>query len=756
MGLATGFIMLLWVSGEYRMNGYHRHASNIYRLNQVVKWGEEEATWEVTPAPLAGFLKQNIPAVQDVVRFKLQGDKQPVVANGRDFIAERYGYAENNLFRIFDFPVVKGDPAAPFAKGLSAVLTESTAKKYFGNEDPIGQPLRFRDTTCFVSAVVKDVPAESSMQFDVLFSLDVVRAKFRGNGDWKTIDEDWGNASFETFVLLKDGASRKNIATSVLNAMKKGNPQSAVTGYSLQPLRDIYHYYPDGRKGRIILVEVFFIVALFILAIAAINYINLVTARATQRIKEIGVRKVVGAEKAQLFWQFFVETGVLLVLSSVVAVLFIRVLLPVFEQVSGSQLLVSFSNSSMWMLIGCMGGLIWLVTGSYPAFLLSSFKTIPSLKGQGGTTRTGLLRKSLVMLQFVVSITLLLSTVVIHRQMDYVQSRNLNLLTDNVLNIPVYKLKDAEGFKNALASLPGSKAITSSSVMLFDGTNSTGDIDWPSKPKDAQMSINTFDVDKNFLSFFGTKVLSGFDFRNTSPGTPSYILNETAVRKMGLKNPVGQIIKLHEQPGPVVGVVKDFHFESLHNEIGPAILQYQPDNLVTVYVKVEPAQTQGLLIAAQKLWKQYESKLPMEYYFLDDQIALQYDKENRAKKLFDAFAFITLFISCLGLFGLATHSAERRVKEVGIRKVLGASVAQLTTLLSKEFIVLVGLAMLVAVPLVYLVMSKLLQYFAYRITLHWSIFLVTCAAAAAIALLTVGVQTARAAKLNPVKNLRTE
>lgn len=756
LGLATGFIMLLWVTNEYGMNGYHKAAGRIYQITQVVKWGDEVDTWEMTPAPLANYIKTSLPAVQNAVRFKIQGDKQPLRIGNENFLAERYGYAENSLFDIFDFPVVKGNKNEPFANGLSVVLTESAAKKYFGNREPLGQAIRFRDTTCFVSAVLKDLPAASSFQFDLLFSLDVVRAKFRGNGKWKTIDEDWGNASFLTFVLLKDAAEQKSVSAALLSAMKTANPESAVSAYGLQPLKNIYLYKADGTKGRVILVQIFFWVALFVLAIAAINYINLVTARATQRIKEIGIRKVIGAEKRQLFGQFFTETGVLLVLSAAAAVLLIQVLLPLYQQVSGNKLAVSFSDGDMWRLIATMGLSIWLITGAYPAFLLASFKTIPSLKGESGVTRTGWLRKSLVVLQFVVSLTLLLSTVIIHRQMAYVQSRNLNLTTSNIVSVPVYKLKDAEGFKTGLASLPGIEAITSSSVLLFDGINSTGDIDWPGKPADAKLVINQFDVDKNFLSFFDTKILHGTDFKNTTVGTPAYVLNETAVRKMGLKNPVGKIIKLHEQPGTVIGVVKDFHFESLHKEIGPAILQYQPGNLVGVYAKVSPAQTEAFVTASQMLWKQYETALPMEYHFLDDQIALNYDKENRAKRLFDAFAFITFFISCLGLFGLATHSAERRVKEVGVRKVLGASVGQIAGLLSKEFLTLVVLAMLVAVPLVYLGMSKLLQYFAYRIALSGWLFFVTCAAAALMAMLTVGIQTVRAASANPVKSLRSE
>ncbi len=754
LGLATGFIMLLWVQTEYSMNRYHGKADRIYEVNQTVHWGNADDVWEQTPAPLSAVLKQTA-AVENATRFKIQNDQQAIKVGETNFVTNQYGYAENSLFQLFDFPVVKGNPLQPLAPGLSVAVTESAAKKFFGEANPLGKQIRFRDTACFVSAVIKDLPLTSSFQFELLFSLDLVRAKFRGNGVWKTIDTDWGNASFLTFVLLKEGAPTKGLPEALLAAVKKNNQQSSVSAFPFRELKNIYLYKTDGSKGRVILVEIFFIVALFVLLIAAINYINLVTARATQRIKEIGIRKVIGAEKRQLFAQFFIETGVLLFLAAVVAFVLVTVLLPAYEQVAGSKVNVGLNNWQMWRLILSIGGGIWFITGAYPAFLLAALRTIPSLKGQGNF-RTGLLRKSLVVLQFVISIALLLGTVFIHRQMNYVQSRNLNLLTDNVVSVQVWRLKNSAAFINEMAALPGVQATTTSNSLLFKGTNSSGDIDWEGKPKDAEMVMSSFDVDKNFLSFFGTKILEGTDFRNTADGAPDYILNETAVQKMGLRNAVGKTISWHNVTGKIIGVVQDFHFESLHNQIKPVLLQLQPENISAVYARVSPSQTAGFLAAAQKLWKNYEAALPMEYGFLDETIAATYDKENRAKKLFDAFTFVTLLISCMGLFGLATHSAQRRIKEIGIRKVLGAGIANLTALLSKEFFVLLLIAIAVAVPIVYMGMDKLLQYFAYRITLQWWVFALTCGLAVLLAMVTVATQAIRAARVNPVKNLRTE
>ncbi|MGZ5191217.1 MAG: FtsX-like permease family protein, partial [Flavisolibacter sp.] len=685
------------------------------------------------------------------------GSKQ-VVKNGNTvFVESRIGYTENEFFEIFDFPILHGNKNEPIAKGLSVVLTESTAKKYFGNENAIGKIVSFKDTSFHVSAVMKDFPANSSLQFDLLFSMDIVKLKFRGSGEWKTIDQDWGNYNYSTFCLVKEGANTKVASDLILKEIKKANPDASVVEFPFRPLNNLYLYKPDGSKGRLVLVEIFFIVAIFVLLIAAINYINLVTARATQRIKEISIRKIIGADKKQLFWQFFIETGVLLLLSAVFAFVLIQFFLPVYREVSNTSIELNPSNKQMWQVVLWVLAGIWLLTGFYPALLLSSFKPLQSLRGRGFMSNAGLLRKALVVLQFVVSLTLLLSTIFIHKQMDYLQNRDMNVNTENKLVIDVWKIwEQTSEFKNRLTQIPGIRDMTSASAFLFGGVNSTTDIEWPGKPKDEKMWISVFEVDKNFIEFFKTPMKEGMGFENVAPGAPSYILNETAVRKMGLKDPVGQSIKFHNEPGTVIGVVSDFNYESLHKDLEPALIQYNPNETGIIYATVLPSDAKKVISDIEKIWKEYEPNLPMEYKFLDEQLATQYDKENRAKTLFDAFSIITLLISCLGLFGLATHSAERRVKEIGIRKVLGANVRNIAALLSKEFVVLVLLAIFISVPLVYLGMQKLLQEFAYKISLDWWVFAIAGLCAMFIALATVSLQAVKAAFVNPVKSLRSE
>jgi putative ABC transport system permease protein len=341
--------------------------------------------------------------------------------------------------------------------------------------------------------------------------------------------------------------------------------------------------------------------------------------------------------------------------------------------------------------------------------------------------------------------------------MRYIQQKDLSLTTDNVLAFPIWGIYDhAQQFTNELKQQTGIMDVTTSSLGLFDGANTTTDISWPGRQPDQKMWIAQFYVDKNFPNFFHTQFVQGKGFENTSPGADQYILNETAVRKMGLKNPVGQTVTFHDKTGIVIGIVKDFYFESFHTALAPVILQYKPDEAGYVYASIQQSNSKKVIAAAQRMWRKYEPILPMEYSYLDEKIASQYDSESRGSKLFDAFSIITLLISCLGLYGLVTHSSERRVKEIGIRKVLGADMRQIAALLSKEFILLILIAIGIAIPIVWVGMNKILENFAYRISLQWWVFVIACMGAVFIALVTVSFRAVKAAAANPVKSLRTE
>lgn len=757
LGPSVGFVVLYWVNNEYTMNAFHSKADRIYQVHTQYKYGNNADIAENIPAPVAVYARGHLPGLENIVRIRYSyRNKQPVKVNDKIFIEERFGYTENSFFEIFDFPIVQGSSKEPLEPGLTVLLSQSTAKKYFGDENPIGKFIEFRDTTVRVCGIMKDFPASSSLQFDMLFSMEL--QKFRGNGQWRNIDEDWNNGDYATFALMKPGSNLGRASNILREGALTARKESGIEAFPFRALKDIYLYKPDGSKGRLVMVEIFFIVGVFILLIAAINYINLVTARATQRVKEISMRKILGAEKRQLFVQFFCETGLLLFLSILTAVILIRIFLPVYGQITGTGLQIFFMDWQLWKVLLMLVIGIWLLSGLYPALLLSSFRPVQAMRGAGFFARSGLIRKSLVVLQFVVSISLFLGTVFVHRQMNFIQDHDLNLNTDHVIVFPTWRLPASGSVEmiNEVQKMTGVSGYTTANAWLFDAVNSSGGLEWPGKQKDQKLQFARFEVDKQFIRFFDIKLAEGKNLDNVSPNSPDYILNEAAIRKMGLKDPVGTAVIWNGTKGTIIGVVKDFHFQSMHTEMMPAIMEHVSESNGALYVRVQPQYAQSVIATAEKVWKKHESIMPMEYHFLNDNIAAQYDKETRASRLFDVFAIVTMLISCLGLFGLTTYSAERRVKEIGIRKVMGAGVRHIAVLISTEFVRLVIIATIIAIPIVWYSMNRLLENFAYRIFLNWWVFAITSLGAIGIALFTMSFQAVKAGLANPVKSLRTE
>lgn len=756
LGLAVGFVLLYWVNNEYTMNAFHKKADRIYQVN--AKW-TEESFHENVGAPVAVYAREHISDIEKVVRVRSNYNyKQPVKVEERVFIEDKIGYTENEFFQIFDFPIVKGSPNEPFAQGLTVVITETIAKKYFGNENPVGKIITFRDTTIQVSAVMQDFPANSSIRFDMLFSIELQKLKFRGNGPYKTIDTDWGNFDYTTFALVKPGADLERASQTLREALLKVFAESKLLGFPLRPLSDIYLYKADGSKGRLVMVEIFLVVGVFILLIAAINYINLVTARATQRIKEISMRKILGAEKRQLFNQFFIETGLLIFLSLVIAFILVQILIPIYGYITDTDFHVNIYNWQLWKVLLMLVAGIWLLSGLYPALLLSSFRPVQALRASGIFSNTGMVRKSLVVLQFVVSISLALGTVFIHRQMNFIRNSDLGVNTDQVLVFQTWRLKGSGPveFANQLKQMAGVTDYTSANGSLFDGVNYNMNLDWPGKTEENKFYVADFQVDKTFMKFFDIKMKEGQNLNYVSEGNPQWIMNETAIKKLGLKDPVGRTIKYRDVQGTIIGVAKDFHFQSMHSEMMAVLMQFNTEEASTLYVRVQPRDAKKVVAAAEKVWEKYEAIMPMDYHFLNDKVAQQYDREAKASQLFDAFAVVTMLISCLGLFGLTTYSAERRVKEIGIRKVLGAGVGRIAILLSKEFVRLVIIASVIAIPIVWYSMTRLLENFAFRTSLSWWVFALAALGAISLALITMSFQAIRAGMANPVKSLRTE
>ncbi|MDQ2863510.1 MAG: FtsX-like permease family protein, partial [Bacteroidota bacterium] len=582
-----------------------------------------------------------------------------------------------------------------------------------------------------------------------------------GNDAWKTIDEDLGDFSFTTYVKLQPNANVSKTGETFSAFYKKARNGEGDASFKLQNLADIHLISADGNKAPLRMVQIFMLVVILLLAIASINYVNLSTARSLARAKEVSIRKIIGAEKMQLFFQFTIETILLFCIATVLATLLIYFLMPLYNDVSGKTLSFSLYNSAVWKAIALAVLGTLLASSIYPAILLSSFKPMQSLKGKitagmGAST----FRKTLVVFQFSISVVLLVATMIMSKQMDFIKNKNLGYDKSYVFSVPLTQevVNHLDAVKTELKTQPGIVNVAASDAYnLADVGGSTGDIDWAAKSPGKNMMITQVSTDKDFIPTMKMKFLEGSNFTGTPADSAYYILNETAVKQMGLQRPhVGQQITFHDIKGSVLGVVQDFNFKSLKEKITPLIFFTNWNNKNILYVRTTAAGAQHANASVQTQYKKYAGNTPFTYTFLDKAFEAQYKSEQHAGKLFNVFAGIAILISCLGLFALATYTAQVKTKEIGIRKVLGASVGGIVQLLSNDFLILIGIAILIATPVAWWVMDKWLQAFAYRITISWWMFALAGCIVALISLLTVSFQAIKAALANPVKSLRSE
>jgi hypothetical protein len=602
---------------------------------------------------------------------------------------------------------------------------------------------------------MQDVPRHSSLAFDFV----VPMAFLEQRADWT---KTWGNYSFHTYVALRPDASRQRVEAKLKNFLGRQN-KGVKDELFLHPLTEIYLHsrFENGRPagGRIEYVRLFSGVAAFLLLIACINYMNLATARSARRAKEVGVRKVVGGSRALLTGQFMGEAVLMALLAVGFSVLLVNLLLPAFSTLTGKHIELTYGPSFLLTLLG-IALLTGLVAGSYPALFLSGLNPVRVLKG---TPKFGagalFFRKGLVVFQFALSILLIVGTLLVYRQIQYAKNKNLGLDRENVITLAVEGdlARHLEAFEQEVKRLPGVRAVTSASDNPTAVTGFSADLDWPGKNAGAAVEVAGLRVGYDFLRTMGISLKEGRDFSRQFAGDSSnYILNEAAVRAMGLKAPLGQEMKFWQGKGKVVGVVKDFHLTSLHETIRPLVIVLTPKYNSLLLVKTQRGRTPLALAGLQQAYRKYNPSYPFEYHFLDETFERQYKSETLVGELAKYFAVLAVFISCLGLFGLAAFTAEQRTKEIGVRKILGASVTALVALLSKEFIKLVGIAFLLASPVAWYAMNQWLQKFAYREEIAWWIFVLAGGLAVLIAVLTVSFQSLRAALANPVKSLRNE
>lgn len=760
IGLTVGLLILLWVQDEFSYDSFHKNAPNIIKLENMVATGANRQLWTSTTAPIGVMAKQQIPGVKDVVRITENYFYRQYRYRDKIFSDQRNLFTDASFFSVFDFNIIKGKAANPFPDNYSVVVTEATAKKYFGDDDPIGKVITADDSVSFkVTGVIKDFPKNSSIQGDMIFPNSLLAVKrYTGNTEGQNINNDFAQFDFDTYLLLDPGFSFNGFAKKLRNIHLSVKPDDTDIGYVWLPLEKIHLYHSDGSEGGMGTVRMFMIIAILILIIACINYVNLSTARSMLRSKEVSLRKIVGAARLQLFMQFIIETTLLFIFAIIIALVLIYVLLPLFNQVSGKSIVISLTNYHIWeiILITITGTL--LISSIYPAVLLSSFEPVKALKGKvSASISNALFRKVLVVIQFTFSIILITGTIVIGNQLKYIQSKQLGYDKENVISMGIMNMAPhLDAVKADLMKQSGISDITWTDGDIIDLGNQTGDNEWDGKLKGETVMLSPMNVDKNFVPFFKIQLTDGKNFSGAVADSMHFILNETAVKAMRLKNPVGQTIRLWKTRGTIIGVVKDFHFESMRNKIKPAIFYDQQKNYGHIYIRTTGKDLPNTIAAAKAEWNKYNAAFPFNYRFLDDKYKSLYESEQRTGLLFNIFAGIAIFISCLGLLGLAAYTAQVRTKEIGVRKVLGASVAGIIQLLASDFIKLVFIAIVIATPVAWYVMNKWLQDFAYKINISWVVFLIAGLAAIIIAVLTISFQSIKAAIANPVKSLRTE
>lgn len=764
LGLTCSILITLWVNDEYRVDKFHTNGDYLFQVYERQYYDGKINAGYSTQGLLADELKKNVPEV--LYASAMDGAAAPGASSTFEAgskINKMDGYfAGSDFFSMFSYPLLKGKADGALSSPSAVAISRRMANMFFGDAaNAIGKTIRYENKEDLeVTAVFEDLPANSSMQFDFVRSWI---AYVRDNA-WV---QNWGNTSPSTYIQLRKDADPQKVEAKIKDFIynyRQKDPASR-TELALQSYPDKYLHsnFSDGQinGGRIEYVHLFTLVAIFTLLIACINFMNLATAQSGKRAKEVGLRKVIGAVRSSLIGQFIGEAVLLTLFSIFIAILLVALLLPAFNSVTGKQLSLPFNYPAFWAILVGLVVVTGLVAGSYPAIFLSSMNPVQVFKsGIKAGWGAVFFRKVLVVFQFSLSVLLIIGMIVIYRQMNYIQSRNLGYDRDNLIYVPIEGdlVKNYGVFKDKAASVPG---IVNISKMRNSPTiieHHTGSIYWKGKDPNLEVSFADGVVGYDFVKTMKLEMASGRDFaKDFSSDSTAYIINETAVKKIGYQDPVGQTIKWGNHPGTIIGVVKDFHFNSLHQTIDPLIMRLDDNwSWGTILVRVQAGKTKEVLTQLEKICKELNPKFPFAYQFSDLEYARLYKSEQVVSKLSGFFAFLAIFISCLGLFGLATFTAAQRTKEIGVRKVLGASVAHIAGMLSGDFLKLVGIAFIIAFPVAWLMMNNWLQNFAYKINIEWWMFAVAGVATVCIALLTISYQSIKAALSNPVKSLRTE
>ncbi|WP_103068884.1 ABC transporter permease [Aquimarina sediminis] len=774
IGMACFLMIVMFIRDELSYDRYHEKGNRIYRVihhydsqnsgvNQV--WGN---------APVGTALQSDFSEILETVQFSGRSD---ILLKYKDkvFQEDNCFFVDKNVFEVFSWSLISGNPKTALEAPYSIVLTESTAKKYFGDEDPMGQTIdggrtggRAAEGVYTVTGVVKDIPMNSHFTFDVLMSM----SSFRQTRP--QIFDSWGYVDFYTYVLTPENFDVGHFQSKIPDFLEKNVDQEGEEYYyniTFEPLLEAYLYSESGRQpgvtGSLSNIYIFAIIGFFILVIACINFTNLATTRSLERAKEVGIRKVIGAEKKGLIYQFLGEAMVMVSLSAIIGIIIVMLCLPWMQEFTGKNFVsADIFNGLILPLYSITMLFTGLLSGSYPALILSGFRPVSVLKGVFRTSPQGAnLRKGLVIFQFSLSIALIASTAIVYFQLGYLLNKNLGFDQEKMLvldfNYDDQVLGNLDVIKNAFLTHTDVKSISASRSIpggYFPGAGTE------IESQDGSMNMKTpalFEVDVDFIPHFNIEMVAGRPYSRDFPTdtSSSMVINEAAVKLFGYaspKNIIGKRFSQWGKEGKVIGVVKDFNFRSLHQKVEPLALRLEPLSSRYITLKVQSKDLQATIDKISRIWSSIVPHRPFLYSFLDQSFNGQYEADIRFKKLFTLFSCLAILIACLGLLGLATYSAVQRTKEIGIRKVLGAEVSSIIRLLSKDFIKLVLIAIVIATPFSWYAMNRWLEAYAYQVEVNWWVFVVSGLIALIIAVLTISFHAFRAANSNPIKSLRTE
>jgi len=767
VGLAACLTIGLYIQDEYSYDRFHRNFDHLYRMVETQKQADGLHPVAVTPGPLAPSLEKDFGEIVHTTRI----GRWPALLqlNGISIEPKSALIVENTFFKMFDFKLLMGDPQTALMNPDELIITETLAGQFFGqywrDSSVLGRNILLnKEIPLMVVGVVANPPANSHLEFDALLPFKYLEK----NDEWIN---KWNSNNYHTYVQLTPETDVTAFTQKIAPQIAKYDQDNAST-LSLQPLRDIYLYSKFdfetdwGKRGDIFYVRIFLTVGLIVLLIAMFNFINLATARASQRAREVGVRKVVGAQRKSLIFQFLAESLLMATLAVTAALLITDSTLTLLADLTDKHLVVPFKNPDFWLIVAGATALLGLFTGAYPAFFLSAFRPAKVLKGVLDV-RSGLaFRKTLVVGQFVLSVALGIGTIVIYQQLNYIQNKKLGFDQSQLLYLRLkgeHRGKSAI-FKDELAKLPGILSITATTNNLVDVSNSTNNTEWEGQTPKDEFLITQMNVDADFLKTTGISLASGRNFSASITGDTlekfgRYLLNATAAKRMGYTDAtaLGKKVKFWGLEGEVIGVLQDFHFRPLNKSIEPFIFRFRPREFYfNLLIKTAPNNTAETIAAIEKVYKKLDTDNIIKYGFVDQDLEDQYRAEQRTGRTVLYFSILAVLVSCLGLFGLAALTAEQRTREIGIRKVLGASVVGITRLLARDFLKLVVLAIIIASPIAYWAMQHWLEDFAYRIDLQWWMFVAAGLVAMVIAFLTVGFQSVKAALRNPVDSLHSE